>query len=131
MPLNLQFYINYIHNEFIEKDFDWEGLRIEGKYDKLFELFFYLSEKPDSIAVWYPLTRKGKKSSNIKKRGIKDNSTHSVKKKSKSRNSSQSSNANKSRDKIKDNIGKKKVSRETNIYLDLLGTGSQQLKHHG
>jgi hypothetical protein len=105
-------------------------LRIEGKYDKLFEMFFYLSDRPDSIAVWYPLARKGKKSSNIKKRGIKDNSTHSLKKKTKSRNSSQSSNnSNKSRDKIKGNIVRNKGGKEQNLYLDFLGTGKPLIKH--
>jgi hypothetical protein len=60
MPIKLQLYTNYIHDEFKKKDFDWDALKEEGRYDKLFDMFNYMREHDDGICHYYS-QRKGSK----------------------------------------------------------------------
>ena len=107
MPIRLNLYMNYIHSQFLQKEFDFQTLRIEGKYDRLFDMFSFLNDRSD-IAAWYPLARRGKKS-NIKRGRSKQHSTHSNRGKVKSRNSSQSSERSKSKQKFKALDSKKSI----------------------
>ena len=74
MPTKLNYYTNYIHSEFIYKEFDWQALRMEGKYDRLFGMFNYLRPHENGICHYYPLAGTNKIPRN---RPSKDNSRSS------------------------------------------------------
>lgn len=88
MPTRLNLYTNYIHAQFIEKKFHWEELNQEGRYDRLFDMFFYMSDNPQGISPYYPLAHKERKPSVIKTKNMKDTSRQSGHSKKKSRGSS-------------------------------------------
>ena len=62
MPTRLNFYTNYIHSEFAYKEFDWEQLKVEGRYDRLFDMFNYMRPHKDGICHYYPQANVSKKS---------------------------------------------------------------------
>lgn len=54
MPLKLNLYKNYIHEEFLVKPINNEDLKYEEKYDKLMSSFFYINAQKGGIGNYYP-----------------------------------------------------------------------------
>ena len=105
----------------MEKDYDWEMLRMEGRYDRLFGMFNYMRHHQDGICLYYSQANSPKVHRN---RLIKDESRSSNKSKksgkSVSRHSSQSKSVErgKSQEKKKHDFGRKKTNK-TNMKPDL------------
>ncbi len=72
----------------------------ESRYDRLFDMFFYLRDNPDGISPYYPGAKTTKKGS-IAKAKNKDVSRQSSKKKDRDRGDSQSSSSQRSHSKSK------------------------------
>ena len=73
MPIRLNYYENYIHPEFTSEEIDSDQLRYEEKYDRLFNMFFYLSDSKDGLAGYYPHAFPQKSAKNSVKHSLKVN----------------------------------------------------------
>lgn len=54
MPIRIKPYNNYTHQEFKAVTIDNQELKKEEKYDRLFDMFFYLSDDKNGIGIYYP-----------------------------------------------------------------------------
>ena len=103
------------------KEFDWEELRTEGRYDRLFDMFNYMRHHEDGIHAYYPLASQPKRVTKIK-----DDSRASVKSK-KSQKSSKSPSRNISESK-KSERGKSQEKKEKEDFFRKKTSKKSQMK---